>query len=237
MNKIAVRNIERAPADIIARLAKSGVATVHEAFGQHGLMDPRIRPIQCGARIAGSAVTALCTSGDNWMLHVAIEFLQPGDILVLATSSHCDDGYFGDLLATACKVRGAAGVVLGTGVRDVSDLRALGFPVWSRGVSAQGTIKETVGAANVPVVCGGVNVVPGDIVIADDDGVVVIPREDGACVLEGALAREGKEIGIRERLEAGEGTLDLLNLRAKLEKKGLRYVDGPIDWRKSVNCI
>lgn len=234
---VAVRNIERASPELIKGLGECGVATIHESLGRLGLMHPGIRPIQQGARIAGSAVTALCAPGDNFMFHVAIELLQPGDVLVLATTAGCTDGYFGDVLATACKARGAAGVVLDTGVRDVADLRQMGFPVWSRAISAQGTVKETVVSANVPVVCGGAHVTPGDIVVADDDGVVVVPRHKGQDVLEAAHAREEKERGFRERLQKGEVTLDILDLRGKLEERGLRYVDGPVDWTSGVDGL
>lgn len=225
MKTVAVRNIERAPAELIARLGKSGTATVHEAQGRSGLMSARMRPVYRGPRIAGSAVTALCTPGDNTMLHVGISLIKPGDVLVVAVTAPCTDGYLGDLLATSLMARGAAGVVLDCGVRDVAEIEAMGFPTWSIAVSAQGTVKETVGAANVPVVCAGALVRPGDIIVADDDGVVVVPREDAAAVADGAAAREAKEDTMRGKLEAGELSLDLLNLGVMLEAGGLRYVD------------
>jgi len=230
MNRIAVRNIERASAEIIEGLAKVGVSTAHEALGRMGLMHTGIGPRQQGARIAGSAVTALCAPGDNFMLHVALELLHPGDILVVATLSPSTDGYIGDLLVTAAKARGAVAMVLDAGIRDVAEIREMQFPVWSRCVSAQGTVKETVVSANVPVTCGGAYVVPGDIIVADDDGVVVIPRLQGAGVLEAARRREQDEVSTRARLNKGEVTLDVLNLRSKLSDRGLRYVDGPVDW-------
>ncbi|WP_137388513.1 4-carboxy-4-hydroxy-2-oxoadipate aldolase/oxaloacetate decarboxylase [Rhodoligotrophos defluvii] len=230
MKGVVIRNIERAPAEVVDALARLGVATVLEAQGRRGLMHPRIRPMQGGARVAGSAVTALCPPGDNAMLHVALELLKPGDILVVAPLSDCSDAYIGDLLATACKVRGARGAVLDTGIRDLAEIRSMGFPVWARTVSAQGTVKEQVVSANVPIVCAGVHVVPGDIVVADDDGVVVVPRRQGETVLAAAEARVRTEEDIRARLEAGEVTMDVFGLRHKLAERGLRYVDGPVDW-------
>ena len=225
MKTIAVRNIERAPAELIARLGKSGVATVHEAQGRSGLMSTEMRPVYRGPRISGSAVTALCAPGDNLMLHVGIELCRPGDVLVVTVTSPCTDGYLGDLLATSLKARGATGVILDCGVRDVAEIEAMQFPTWARATSAQGTVKETVGAANVPVVCAGAMVQPGDVIVADDDGVVVVPRATAAEVAEGAARREAKEDAMRGKLEAGELSVDLLNLRPLLESRGLRYLD------------
>ncbi len=227
---IAVRRIERADTSTLDGLSQAGVATVHEAQGRRGLMEPVMRPIAAGQRMAGSAVTALCTPGDNWMLHVAIELMGPGDVLVVATTSRCTDGYYGDLLGEFVAARGGQAVVLDTGVRDIADLAAQGLPVWARAISAQSTIKETVGAVNVPVTCAGVRVVPGDAVVGDDDGVVVVARPRAAEVLAAAQARIAKEDAMRERIRAGEATLDLLDLRDRLAERGLSYADGPLDW-------
>lgn len=227
MTGIAVRNFERAQPDTVSALGEAGVATVHEAQGRRGLMHPRMRPAFAGARAAGSAVTALCEPGDNLMLHVAIELLRPGDLLVVAMTSECTDGLFGDLLALALRKRGARGIVIDAGLRDVAELTKMGFPAWSRAISAQGTVKETVGAVNVPVVCAGVLVHPGDVVVADDDGVVVVPRQRAGDVAAAARQRIDKEAVIAQRLEAGESTLDILGLRERLAERGLRYVDEP----------
>ncbi|WP_099865668.1 4-carboxy-4-hydroxy-2-oxoadipate aldolase/oxaloacetate decarboxylase [Pararhizobium haloflavum] len=229
----AVRTIERASAETVRALGEQGTATVHEAQGRTGLMKPRIGAIVPGAAMGGSAVTALCAPGDNWMLHVAIELMQPGDVLVVAPTSECHDGYFGDILAEFVSLRGGVGVVLDTGVRDVAVLRKQGLPVFARAVSAQGTVKETVGSVNVPIVCGGVLVTPGDVVVGDDDGVVIVPRQSADDVLAAARARVEKEDAMRERLRAGDVTLDIINLREKLEARGLRYFDGPLDWSSS----
>ena len=225
MKPTIVRKIQRASPESIKLLGEYGVATVHEAQGRMGLMKPYMRPVYASARAAGSAVTVSCHPGDNLMIHAAMELVQPGDILVVTTTSESTDGMFGDLLAASCQVHGVAGLIIDAGVRDVADITEMGFPVWSKAIHCQGTVKNTAGSVNVPVICAGAQVQPGDVIVADADGVVVVARKEAEAVAGQAKDRIAKEAKSRERLRKGELGLDFYGLRAKLTELGVQYID------------
>jgi 4-hydroxy-4-methyl-2-oxoglutarate aldolase len=224
---VVVTNTVRTPLELVDQLGHYGVATIHEAQGRTGLLAAHLRPIYRPVRIAGNALTCEVAPGDNWSIHVAVEQAQPGDVLVVTPTSPCDDGYFGELLATSVRAHGVRGLVIDAGVRDVGELTSMGFPVWSKVISAQGTVKETPGNVQVPIVCAGAYVRPGDVIVADDDGVVVVRREDAQRVLAASKAREDNEEEKRARLKSGELGLDLYAMREKLRERGLRYEEAP----------
>ncbi len=227
MKNVVVRNIKRADTDVVKRLGALGASTVHEAYGRSGLMKPYMRPVWAGGEAAGTAVTVLAQPGDNWMLHVAVEQCRPGDMLVVGCTTDNTDGMFGDLLATSLMARGVVGLIIDAGCRDVKSLKEMGFPVWSKAISAKGTVKATLGAVNVPVVCAGMNVHPGDAIVADDDGVVVVRRKDAAEVALKGEKRQAEEEGKRKQLASGVLGLDMYKMREPLAKAGLVYIDEP----------
>ena len=229
MKPVVVRNIKRADPNAVGTLGSLGVSTTHEALGRSGLMKPYMRPIWAGASIGGPAVTVLAQPGDNWMIHVAVEQCQKGDVLVVGCTTDNTDGMFGELLASSLKARGVVGLIIDAGCRDVKPLTEMGFPVWSKAISAKGTVKATLGAVNVPVVCAGVNVEPGDVVVADDDGVVVVPKKYAVDTAQKAQKRHDDEDGKRKQLAAGVLGLDMYKMREPLAKAGLIYVDNPED--------